>query len=78
MLLGAESSELNHLGFFYLLLYNLIFILPMLVITFMVGTGYTSAEAIGKFKNKHTKLIHLIVGLLMLALGAYIIGSMYL
>jgi len=78
MLLGAESSELNHLGFFYLLLYNLIFILPMLVITFMVGTGYTSAEAIGKFKNKHTKLIHLIVGLLMLALGVYIIGSMYL
>lgn len=78
MLLGAESSELNHLGFFYLLLYNLIFILPMLVITFMVGTGYTSAEVIGKFKNQHTKLIHLIVGLLMLALGAYIIGSMYL
>ena len=78
MLLGAESSELNHLGVFYLLLYNLIFILPMLVITFMVGTGYTSAEAIGKFKNKHTKLIHLIVGLLMLALGVYIIGSMYL
>lgn len=78
MLLGAESSELNHLGVFYLLLYNLIFILPMLVITFMVGTGYTSAEAIGKFKNKHTKLIHLIVGLLMLALGIYIIGSMYL
>lgn len=78
MLLGAESSELNHLGVFYLLLYNLIFILPMLVITFMVGTGYTSAEVIGKFKNQHTKLIHLIVGLLMLALGAYIIGSMYL
>lgn len=50
----------------------------MLVITFMVGTGYTSAEVIGKFKNQHTKLIHLIVGLLMLALGIYIIGSMYL
>ena len=77
LLLGAESSGLNSLGIAYLLLYNLIFILPMIVITVMVGGGRTSAETLWKRKNKHTKLIHLIVGLLMLILGLYIIGTIY-
>ena len=46
LLLGAESSGLNSLGIAYLLLYNLIFILPMIVITVMVGGGRTSAETL--------------------------------
>lgn len=31
----------------------------MLVVTFLVGMERVSAEEIAKFKNKHTKLIHL-------------------
>lgn len=49
----------------------------MLIITFMVGLGYSSVEQLAKLKNKNTKLIHLIVGLLMIGLGAYVIGSLY-
>jgi len=35
-LLSAQSNELNLLGMGYLVLYNFIFILPMLAITFLV------------------------------------------
>ena len=45
-----------------MVLYNLIFILPMLVITLLVGTGQSSVEKIAKMKNKNTKLMHLIMG----------------
>lgn len=76
-LLRSESSALTQLGINYLILYNFIFVLPMLVITFLVGLGYSSVEQLAKIKNRNTRLIHLIVGLLMLGLGAYVIGSLY-
>ncbi len=75
--LGSENQTLNEWGYLYLFVYNLIFILPMLVIAGLVGFGYSTAEKLGAFKNKNTKLIHLIVGILMLLLSAYVIGSMY-
>lgn len=52
-----------------MVLYNLLFILPMLVITLLVGSGQASVEKLAKLKNKNTKLIHLIVGIAMLLLG---------
>lgn len=76
-LLRAESASLNHLGIWYLAIYNFIFILPMLIITFLVGNGVASVENLAKIKNKNTKLIHLIVGLLILGLWIYVIGSLY-
>ena len=76
-LLRSESSSLTQLGVNYLILYNFIFILPMLVITFLVGLGYSSVDQLAKIKNRNTRLIHLIVGLLMIGLGAYVIGSLY-
>ena len=76
-LLSAQSNELNLLGMGYLALYNFIFILPMLAITFLVWTGKSSVEKLAKLKNKNTKLIHLGVGILMLILGMYIISSIY-
>ena len=76
-LLSAQSNELNLLGMGYLALYNFIFILPMLAITFLVWTGKSSVEKLAKLKNKNTKLIHLGVGILMLILGGYIISSIY-
>ncbi|MDR0606818.1 MAG: hypothetical protein LBG52_00300 [Candidatus Peribacteria bacterium] len=75
--LSAESQILNLWGYLYLTVYNLIFVLPMVAIALLVGLGYSTAEKIGQFKNKHTKLIHLIVGLLMLALSGYVVGTLY-
>ncbi len=75
--LSAESQTLNLRGYIYLTVYNLIFVLPMLFIAALIGFGYSTAEKIGQFKNKNTRLIHLIVGLLMLGLGIYVIGTLY-
>ena len=76
-LLKSENVSIAGLGIGYLVVYNLIFILPMLVITFLVGTGQSSVEKLAKMKNKNTKLMHLIMGVMMLLLSWYVIGSMY-
>ncbi len=75
--LSAQGLDSRMWGYIYLTVYNLIFVTPMVIIALLVGLGYSSAEKIGAFKNKHTKLIHLIVGLLMLGLSVYIIGTLY-
>lgn len=75
--MGSEGQSLNFVGHLYLLLYNFIFVLPMLVITVLISFGFSSVEKLAKLKNKHTRLIHLLVGLLMLALSVYVIGSLY-
>lgn len=76
-LLKSENVSIAGMGIGYLVVYNLIFILPMLVITLLVGTGQSSVEKIAKMKNKNTKLMHLIMGVMMLLLSVYVIGSMY-
>ena len=56
----------------YLLLYNLIFIAPLLVIIGMVYFGKSSA-AMEEWRKKHRGLMRLSVGLFLLALGGYMI-----
>ena len=70
--LSSESKSLTSRWYLYLVVYNLIFVLPMLVIAGLVGFGYSSVDKLAKIKHNNTKLIHLIVGLLMLGLGAYV------
>lgn len=76
-LLKSGNVSLQGLGFGYLVLYNLLFILPMLIITVLVGTGQASVEKIAKLKNKKTKVMHLTIGILMLLLGVYVIAGIY-
>ena len=76
--LSAENQWMTMRGYIYLVVYNLIFILPMVVIAVLVGCWFATAEKIGAFKNKNTRLIHLLVWLLMLWLWLYLILSMYL
>jgi len=75
--LASENSSLNIRGIIYLLVYNLIFILPMLVIVWLVSGGWKTAEELAMFKNKNNKIIHLIVGLLMFGLGMYVFGDVF-
>ncbi len=57
----------------YLLAYNTIFIVPMLIIIALIGFGLKSVEELGSMRKKYRTVIHLIVGVLMLALGIYIL-----
>ena len=71
--LASESKTISMLWYLYLLIYNLIFILPMLLITFIVWEWYCTTEYLLSKKEQNVKIIHFIVGLLMLGLWIYVI-----
>jgi cytochrome c biogenesis protein CcdA len=56
--------------------YNLVFILPLLVVTFLVFRGFTTIESADKWKEKHIRKLHLIAGIVMIALGAVILSGL--
>lgn len=53
----------------YLLVYNVIFVLPMLVITAGVYFGLSKAEDVSEWKDKNIRLLHLISGVVIAGLG---------
>ncbi len=53
----------------WLLLYNLIFILPMLAITIACFIGFTTVESVSGWKDKNIRYLHLVAGLIILGLG---------
>lgn len=67
------SGSLSTLNFLktipYLLLYNLIFIIPMIAITFIVYAGVSTTDRVSEWKERNIKFIHLITGLLLIGLG---------
>ena len=64
---------ISKLNFFqvaiWLLYYNLLFILPMLIITLIVHFGFTKVEEVSGWKEKHIKQLHLIAGILLFLVG---------
>ena len=59
----------------WLLLYNIIFILPMITITIVCYVGFTTVENVSGWKNKNIRYLHLTSGLIIFSLGlAMILG----
>jgi len=56
----------------YLFVYNLIFILPLVVITFLIYKG-TSPEALQKWTGKERKWMKVSAGIVLIILGIYIL-----
>jgi cytochrome c biogenesis protein CcdA len=52
-----------------LLVYNLIFIIPMLIITFIIYLGFASVERVSGWKEKNIKKLHLFAGIILIILG---------
>jgi len=52
-----------------LILYNAIFVLPMLIITGLVYKGVSKVEDISGWKDKNIKILHLVAGIIMVLLG---------
>lgn len=73
----AETTTRNT-AFVYLLLYNFVFILPMLIITFAIYFGLTTTEKAEKWRTKQLKNLHLIAGIIILLLGIGMIVAMSL
>lgn len=53
----------------WLLLYNLVFVLPMLVITLIVYVGIARVQDVTQWEAKYLKYLHLGAGVVILALG---------
>ena len=61
----------------YLLLYNLIFVLPMIIITLAIYFGYTSIEKVGEAKEKYIRQIHLVSGIVLFLLFIYMAAAFF-
>ncbi|MCD6547564.1 MAG: conjugal transfer protein TraF [Nanoarchaeota archaeon] len=59
-----------------LLVYNFIFILPMIGITLIVYLGLTSVEKAHEWRERNIRKIHLISGIIMLGLAALLVISL--
>ncbi len=56
-----------------LLLYNIFFVLPLVIITLLVYAGFTSVEKTTEWKERNTRMLHLIAGSIMLILGMIVV-----
>ena len=63
---------------FLLIIYNLIFILPMILITFAIFFGLTTTEKAERMRKKKLKILHLIAGIIILCLGVGMLIAMKL
>lgn len=59
----------------YLVIYNLVFILPMLIITFAVAFGL-KVDTVARLREQHIDKLHLVAGLILIGLGAYVLISL--
>jgi len=53
----------------WLAYFNLIAVTPLIIITLIVSRGFTTAEGISNWRNKHIKILHLIAGALLFSVG---------
>lgn len=53
----------------WLLLYNAIFVLPMLAITLVVYAGIKKVEDVSGWKDRNIRYLHLVAGLIIICLG---------
>jgi cytochrome c biogenesis protein CcdA len=59
----------------WLLYFNLIVVLPLIIITLIVYKGIKTAESISDWKERNVRILHLIAGILLLSVGlALLIG----
>jgi glutaredoxin len=77
VVLAIISKAVTLNAIFYLLLYNVIFVLPMVIIAGAVYFGYTTVEKVGEAKEKYIKQIHLLSGIILFLLFLYM-ASTYL
>ncbi|MBI4359879.1 MAG: hypothetical protein HY564_02190, partial [Candidatus Jacksonbacteria bacterium] len=72
MVLGLLHDSATYLiGFFYLILYNIVFILPLVIILFIASdTGVL--EKVERWRKERLRTIHILSGIIMILLGALI------
>jgi cytochrome c biogenesis protein CcdA/thiol-disulfide isomerase/thioredoxin len=72
------KTETRTAAMLWLVLYNLVFIAPMIAITAAIHYGLTSAQKAEAWRTRHLHILHLIAGVVILALGIGMIASLWL
>ncbi len=75
-LISKTSTRLE--GILYLLFYNLIFVLPLLVITLGVHFGFTTTARAERWRSARLGTLHFVAGLVMFLLGVGMITAVQL
>jgi len=63
------SQNFNIVAFFMLVFYNIIFVMPLVVILFMVYFGYTKVQNLKRWKQANRTYMRLGTGILLIFLG---------
>ena len=71
----SSIPELRLQAIFYLLIYNLLFILPLVIIFVLVYYGTTSKD-LSKFLQERAALVKLLIGFVFIALGSWLLISL--
>jgi cytochrome c biogenesis protein CcdA/glutaredoxin len=74
-LLARTTSRTS--AMLWLLLYNAIFILPMILITVGVYLGVTTLEKAERWRTQHLQVLHLVAGIILVLLGAGMLVSLW-
>lgn len=75
--LASESSSINLWGYIYIIIYNIIFVLPMIAIAFIVAFGYKNIWELKEYKEMNVEKLHLITWVIMLLLWIYILFDLF-
>lgn len=73
-LLAKEATKAT--GIVYLLIYNFVFILPMLAITWIVYKGLSTTEKLERMRQSKLRIMHLIAGIIIIAVGIFMLVSL--
>jgi len=74
-ILGLIAKNAYAMAIPYLLLYNIIFVLPLVIILLAVSFGF-SAEKAEKLRLEKRKWLRLVIGIAMIALGVAMLSGM--
>lgn len=61
----------------YLSIYNLVFILPMIVVILLVFFGSKNIKQVSTWREKNIKIMHLIIGIIFILLGISMFFSLF-
>jgi len=77
LIASAKLSGLTFLATIpYLLLYNLIFILPMLALTLIIYLGVSTIENLSSWRERNIKRMHLAEGIILILLGIAMVAGL--
>jgi len=71
-LMGKEMTMMS--GLFWLVFYNIIYVLPLVAVTLLVAYGI-SPERAGELRTRYKRHLRAIIGLIMVALGIIILSG---